>query len=115
MRDDDFYLAFGRQVAARRLSLGKSQKDVASEVGLSRASIANIERGRQAVLLHQVYALASALEMQSAADILPIRPSPHTQGEVLVPMTGVSPGSHQAAQVASLVSLMSQPANRGKK
>ena len=115
MRDEEIYLAFGRQVAARRQSLGKSQKQVAEKVGLSRASIANIESGRQSVLLHQVFALADALEMASVAEILPIRPSPRVEEEMPLLMTGVEAGSREAAQVANLISMMARPSTRSKK
>lgn len=38
-----------------------TQAELSARIGLSRASVANIESGRQAVLLHQFLALASAL------------------------------------------------------
>jgi transcriptional regulator with XRE-family HTH domain len=74
------YRDLGEMVSRRREALGLTQKDLAVEVGLSRASIANIETGRQKVMLHQIFNLASALQL-SAADLLPqvnvssVRPS----------------------------------------
>lgn len=115
MRDEEIYVAFGQQVAARRKSLGKSQKSVAEKVGLSRASIANIESGRQGVLLHQVFALADALDMQNVAEILPIKPGPRVEEEMTLPMTGVEAGSRGAAQIAKMISTMPRPALRTKK
>ncbi len=38
---------------------------------MSRASIANIESGRQNVLLHVAYALAEALEYSDVSELLP--------------------------------------------
>ena len=67
------YRAFGRAVAARRRSIPKTQETIASQVGISRASLANIERGKQRVFLHQVLALANALGLQSAHEIIPAR------------------------------------------
>lgn len=71
MADKAIYKAFGKAVAARRKTLELTQSDLASRIGVSRASVANIESGRQSVLLHHVYALASALECAKVADLLP--------------------------------------------
>jgi transcriptional regulator with XRE-family HTH domain len=49
---------------------------VAKAVGLSRASLANIERGSQKVFLHQVLALTEALELNSSHEIVPSRALP---------------------------------------
>lgn len=68
------YKAFGRTVATRRQALELTQADLARKSGLSRASIASIESGRQSVLLHHVYALAAALQMDKVADLLPAQP-----------------------------------------
>jgi transcriptional regulator with XRE-family HTH domain len=40
-----------------------TQEALAQRVGISRASLANIETGRQSVLVHQLYALAAALDL----------------------------------------------------
>src|SRR5690348_7091597 len=67
-------LAFGKAVALRRDELDLTQAELARQVGISRASIANIEKGRQNVLLHHVYDLADALKMTKVGDLLPVRP-----------------------------------------
>ena len=84
MSDEAIYNAFGRAVATRRKELSASLKaDLAGRVGMSRASIANIERGRQNVLLHHVYSLASsALEFANLADLLPTQPKPATEEDL---------------------------------
>lgn len=46
------------------------QEELAARVGISRASLANIERGRQSVLVHHLYAIAKALSL-APADLLP--------------------------------------------
>jgi transcriptional regulator with XRE-family HTH domain len=47
-----------------------TQEKLAQRVGISRASLANIEVGRQSVLVHQLYALAEALKL-NPSDFLP--------------------------------------------
>ena len=49
------YKRLGERLAKFREERGASQDDLATFAGLTRASIANIEKGRQRVLLHQLY------------------------------------------------------------
>jgi len=81
MANEPIYNAFGKAVATRRRTLGWTQSELARRVGISRASIANIEGGRQSVLLHHVYALASALECANIADLLPAPVTTSNQGD----------------------------------
>jgi transcriptional regulator with XRE-family HTH domain len=67
----EFRRKFGKLFAQRRLEAKMSQRAVADALGLSRASIANIERGRQSVSLHMVYLLAEVLE-RDLLDLLPL-------------------------------------------
>ena len=69
--NQDLYRELGERVAARRRSQKLTQNELASRSGLSRASIASIESGRQNVLLHHVYDLAAALKIEKVADLLP--------------------------------------------
>ncbi len=72
MVDQDLlYRSFGRRVAARRSALTLTQAQLAGRVGMSRASIANIERGQQNLSLHQVYRLTQALGLSDVNDLLP--------------------------------------------
>lgn len=71
MTEMQVYRLLGRAVAKRRKELGLTQADVGRRIGLSRASLANIETGRQKVLLHQVYRLAYALKMKSMNELVP--------------------------------------------
>lgn len=76
MSDESIYKEFGRAVATRRKKLDLTQAELASRVGMSRASIANIESGRQNVLLHHAYSFASALEFSKISDLLPSQSKP---------------------------------------
>ncbi|CAN5225143.1 helix-turn-helix transcriptional regulator [soil metagenome] len=96
-------VAFGKAVAVRRDELGLTQADLASIVGLSRASIANIERGRQNVLLHHVYDLATALKMTKVGDLLPARPQPNKAPRVEFAFSDPLVSPHSAAQLTDLV------------
>lgn len=74
MNQQELYAELGRVVAARRKRLELTQTEVAAAAGMSRASLANIEVGRQNILVHQLYALATALKLDSPAKLLPVGP-----------------------------------------
>lgn len=65
-KDADFYRHVGRRIAElRRDKL--TQKQLSDQVTLSRTSIANIEKGRQQVLLHHAMEIAQALGVDVSA------------------------------------------------
>jgi len=70
MEPDPIYKAIGATIRARRRNFRLTQDKLAPRLGMSRASLANIETGRQTVLVHQLYRFAEVLEM-SPADLLP--------------------------------------------
>jgi transcriptional regulator with XRE-family HTH domain len=55
-------IQFGERLSSVRRSRRLSQADLGKRIGLSRATIANLEAGNQNVQLHQVYAVAKALD-----------------------------------------------------
>jgi transcriptional regulator with XRE-family HTH domain len=61
--DESLYAKLADRVRTRREDLKLTQADLANRAGVSRSSIANIETGRQAILLHQFIGLARALEL----------------------------------------------------
>src|SRR3954453_7533465 len=71
MTEMKIYRLLGRAVAKRRKELGPKKADVCGCFALLRASLANIETGRQKFLLHQVYRLADALKMKSMNELVP--------------------------------------------
>lgn len=60
---DAIYEALAENLRAWRQFRGVSQSELAERCGIGRATIASIEGCRQAVALHQVAALAKALEV----------------------------------------------------
>jgi transcriptional regulator with XRE-family HTH domain len=62
--DQLFYRQFGQLLAQVRRKKGKSQEFLADELGLSRTSITNIEKGRQPIQLHSLYRIARLLGVE---------------------------------------------------
>lgn len=103
MTENGIYEAFGKALATRRKELGLTQAKLAMRVGMSRASIANIERGRQNVLLHHVYHLAEALETARISDLLPAPVKPPKRDQLEVPLSGGSVTARGKAQITELI------------
>lgn len=87
MSNKNIYMAFGSAMSFKRKQLKMTQNDLASQAGLSRASIANIERGHQNVALHHLYAIAKALNVSDVSDLLPSLKAvtASREGEVMMP------------------------------
>lgn len=58
---EPIYRHIGAKVQQLRTLLDVRQEDLAKKCGLTRCSIANIEAGRQRILLHDVETIATAL------------------------------------------------------
>lgn len=71
MSDTDIYRLLGRNIAAQRAARKLTQAQVAERLGLTRASLANIETGRQRAMLHHIYEIVDALELESILDLIP--------------------------------------------
>lgn len=99
MNEWSIYSALGEAVATRRKAMRLTQAQVATKVGISRASIANIESGRQKVLLHQVYLLAEALKLPSIMSLLP-KALLQCGGDLAVPISRDDISERQKAQVS---------------
>jgi transcriptional regulator with XRE-family HTH domain len=76
MPADPIYKRIGALIKARRKTLQMKQEMLASALGISRGSLANIETGRQSILVHQLYKYADALQL-TPSDLLPPRPTDH--------------------------------------
>lgn len=68
-----FYLAAGARIREAR-GKGTTQEQLANAAGLGRVTIANIEAGRQKLLLHQAIMIADVLGMSVAELIDPLLP-----------------------------------------
>jgi transcriptional regulator with XRE-family HTH domain len=94
-----FNQAMGARIRAARKDADLVQAQLAQMVGLSRASITNIEAGSQAPPPYKLALIADVLRV-SAADLLP----------VLAELGGVEPGmpEHLAEALASVTSAASE-------
>jgi transcriptional regulator with XRE-family HTH domain len=102
MADLEIYRIVGAGLATRRKKLRLKQSEVADQIGLTRASLANIERGRQKLMLHQLYRLASALKVDSITDLVPSNFSfEQTSGPLMIEGSDVSEA--QRAQIEQYV------------
>lgn len=64
------YRAIGAVIKSRRKTLGMKQETLARLLSISRGSLANVETGRQSILVHQLYRFAEALRL-TPFDLLP--------------------------------------------
>jgi transcriptional regulator with XRE-family HTH domain len=78
MDSDQIYRDLGIRIRDLRKGLRRTQDQLAKQVGISRASLANIEAGRQQVLVHHLFGLAEALQLESPAALL-LRPRADAQ------------------------------------
>jgi transcriptional regulator with XRE-family HTH domain len=67
---DPIYKHIGALIKARRKKLGWKQETLADMLRISRGSLANIEIGRQNVLIHKLYQIAAVLQL-TPFDLLP--------------------------------------------
>lgn len=102
MAVEPIYKSIGAIIRGKRRGNELPQEALAGRLGISRATLANIETGRQRVLVHQLYALAEALAVKPQ-DFLP---PPHDgvsagDGAALKIEGDLNP--EQRAQVARLI------------
>ena len=73
MENSALYATIGSYIANKRSVLGMTQGELAKKVGISRPSLANMERGKQVIALHHLYSLTNALDCKSITELLPKR------------------------------------------
>ncbi|MCW2264255.1 transcriptional regulator with XRE-family HTH domain [Gluconobacter cerinus] len=82
MNSEWVYKELGKKIRERRDDLGLTQLELAQKIGLARGSVANIEAGRQSVLLHQFLTLCSVLDLDPCLAL----PSPNIESEEQIEM-----------------------------
>lgn len=102
MDQDAFYRTLGAIIAKRRKAAGLTQAGLADQLGLSRASIANIERGEQGIFVHQLIMLSHALQLEDISDLLPDVAGAIGTGVFVIDDSGMSDA--QIEQVRRVVS-----------
>lgn len=81
----DIYPLIGDAIRSRRKHLSLTQDKLAAALQISRASLANIEAGRQKVLVHHLYDIAEALQLD-VKDLLVDMPKLSSPTEQDVPL-----------------------------
>lgn len=85
MTHDWIYPVIGEHIRRRRKLLKLTQEKLAPRLGISRASLANIETGRQRLLVDQLFAVAEALNL-APSDLLPTPKSADTSAPGKLPL-----------------------------
>ena len=105
MEPQDLYTEVGSNIRRYRRGMHRTQQQVAAQIGLSRASLANIESGHQWVRLHHLYAIAEVLDLDSPTVLMPpLKAAPqHTElSELPLPKEGLT--DKQRLEVLRLLS-----------
>lgn len=70
VKPEPIYKEIGRIIRTRRRGFDMAQEVLARQLGISRAKLANIETGRQRILVHQLHAIAKVLKVK-LDDLIP--------------------------------------------
>lgn len=104
---EKIYEELGETIKRLRKEVGYTQARLSSQAGISRASLANIEAGRQQILVHHLYTIALALQLDSPMQLLPTAPS-HESLEASLPSLPFSDEKLTESQREQIVGLMSK-------
>jgi transcriptional regulator with XRE-family HTH domain len=102
MDESAIYAQLGQLVRQHRERLNMNQETLGTAIGLSRASIANIETGRQRIPLHHLYRLARALKVEAHS----LLPTSGGEGHVLAERkikSSVGLSEREQAEIARVV------------
>jgi transcriptional regulator with XRE-family HTH domain len=117
MKVEPVYHSIGAIIRSKRRQLEWSQEKLAQHVRISRATLANIETGRQRILVHQVYIFATALGARPDEFLPSLAAGAPATARMLLPIPGgLKP--QQREQIAQLIEAAEIPAtsseNHGK-
>jgi transcriptional regulator with XRE-family HTH domain len=99
----------GSVIRRRRKQLELRQQDLAAQLGISRGSLANIEIGKQGVLVHQLYSFAEALGLRPEDFLAPL---PDKTNPLQEPWAEAIPADlklEQRKQIARLIGDQREP------
>ena len=113
MEPEPIYKIIGSIIRRRRRRLELPQKELAAQLGISRATLANIEIGRQRILVHHLYGFAEALDMR-LSELLPQASKVLSSDEwTQVPLpTDLNP--QQKEQISLLIGRMNHASSKPK-
>jgi transcriptional regulator with XRE-family HTH domain len=77
------YKEFGRRLKDARKTAKLTQEILAAQVGLSRTSITNIERGRQHIQIHTMFLLCDAIGIHPSKLLKNMRLTPDNELDTL--------------------------------
>jgi transcriptional regulator with XRE-family HTH domain len=113
MKPESVYQRIGAIIRSKRRQQEWSQVTLAQRLGISRATLANIETGRQRILVHQLYSLASVLQMKTEELLPPMQSASAGTDWKDLPMPGdLKP--QQKEQIARLIDAVDKPFNDGR-
>jgi transcriptional regulator with XRE-family HTH domain len=115
MGEREIYRQFGRKLADSRHRRGLTQAELARKVGVSRASLANIERGEQRVYLHQLLAISAELQFDNLNELLPSMSPARTGQKGGVTVSGDRLSRAQERAVKELVNSITTTSRRTSK
>jgi transcriptional regulator with XRE-family HTH domain len=97
---ETIYKTVGRRVKRARSGANLTQDDLAQKISLSRTSIANLERGRQRIMVHCLDEIANALNVPISS-LLPTRTSENLEERTRKVIDTVSDSDEAAAAFIS--------------
>ena len=118
MDADQIYKNLGKRIRDLRKGLSLTQEQLATLDGISRASLANIEAGRQQVFVHHLFTLAAALDLESPVHLLLAPPAKSRSGQSTsnLPLVGEGFTEKQRREILDLMGdvLENNNVNSGK-
>lgn len=96
------YGLIGATIRSKRRERDWSQELLAQQLGISRAALANIEAGRQRILVHQLYAFAEALDLKPD-QLLPVARELTPVGDAMRMQMPDNLTAEQVKQIAALI------------
>ncbi len=108
---EDVYVQLGATIMQHRLRRGWSQLELANRMALSRASIANVETGRQRLMLHQIQAAAVVFDV-SLSDILDL-PELTPTARIASLKEKLAEAQSECARLSSIIKIIREASERG--